>query len=608
MSLSVCMLVADPPHRIEAALAPIRHLADEVVIAADARVPATDLAHYQALCDRLYRVEFINYERHLAWLHAQCTGDWIMPLEGDEVIGAELAARLPSLLGRRDVRQVWTARRWLYGDPAHVLDEAPWSVDHVVRLVRNDGALRFPGVQHAHATFERPAEYLEEPVYHLELLTSDLATRRAKVVRYEVSVPRRMAVGGGRFNEAMYLPELRPSVRTRAIPPADAAAVARAVEPPTVRVGRLPVVVPGDELDRLWERRPVVEADYAASIEALEEPIAFAPGELRPAFARVTNHGGARWPWTLEQRPAIRMGYHWLDLDGAIVEAVSRRTPFPRTVEPGDSVVVPVEVVAPETPGEYVLELDVVHEHVRWFGCATGVRCTVGPPAGLGPMGPRLVPTRRRARRLSGRRPIPRTIHRVWLGDAPMPGEHVRYGESLVEHHPTWEHRLWTDADLPSLGLGERDVARTRSPSELSDLVRYEVLARHGGVYCDTDVECLRPLDALLTGVPAFGAIEFAGRVGTAVLGARPGHPLFARAAREVRATAGLGAHSVDATGPYFLSLLLEQDPLDVVLFEPQLFYPYLWNERERAAGPFPDSYLVHHWATGPLDGHKLPA
>ena len=55
--------------------------------------------------------------------------------------------------------------------------------------------------------------------------------------------------------------------------------------------------------------------------------------------------------------------------------------------------------------------------------------------------------------------------------------------------------------------------------------------------------------------------------------------------------------HSADANGPYFLSLILEQEP-DLAIFGPQLFYPYLWDELERRNEAFPDAYAVHHWAS----------
>jgi len=178
-----------------------------------------------------------------------------------------------------------------------------------------------------------------------------------------------------------------------------------------------------------------------------------------------------------------------------------------------------------------------------------------------------------------------------------MPEEQERFGQTFAQHHPDWAMRLWTEDDLPALNVTAREQELSRTHSELSNLVRYEVLHRFGGVYVDTDVECLRPLTPLLRGIDAFAALELQGRVGSAVLGSVAGHQAFARAARVARKTLGVGAHSADANGPYLLSLILEQEPA-VAIFGAQLFYPYLWDELERRSEAFPDAYAIHHWAS----------
>lgn len=38
---------------------------------------------------------------------------------------------------------------------------------------------------------------------------------------------------------------------------------------------------------------------------------------------------------------------------------------------------------------------------------------------------------------------IPKTIHRIWLGEAQMPPEYVRFGQSWSRHHPDWEMQDW---------------------------------------------------------------------------------------------------------------------------------------------------------------------
>ena len=107
MSLSVCLIASAPAARVAALLEPVRELADEIVIAADSRGDAATLAGYAALADRCFRLEYRFYERHLGWLHEQCSGDWILRLDDDEVLSAAFVARLPALLAARDVRQYW---------------------------------------------------------------------------------------------------------------------------------------------------------------------------------------------------------------------------------------------------------------------------------------------------------------------------------------------------------------------------------------------------------------------------------------------------------------------------------------------------------------------
>jgi hypothetical protein len=200
MSLSICMITADPPRQVAAALEPVRPLAEEVLIAADSRVDERTLAHYGALCDRLFRIEYVHSERHLAWMYSQCRGDWILRLDGDEIPSRALVRRLPELICARAVQQYWIRRAWLHPDATHVLDCAPWSEDFVNRLTRNDGTVRIRGEQHTDVDPVTPREYVEEPLYHLDLLASSRQQRLDKAVHYEALRPGLRAAGGRALN------------------------------------------------------------------------------------------------------------------------------------------------------------------------------------------------------------------------------------------------------------------------------------------------------------------------------------------------------------------------------------------------------------------------
>jgi mannosyltransferase OCH1-like enzyme len=189
---------------------------------------------------------------------------------------------------------------------------------------------------------------------------------------------------------------------------------------------------------------------------------------------------------------------------------------------------------------------------------------------------------------------IPRVFHRIWLGTDPMPEEFVRWGETWAEHHPDWTMELWTEDHLPEL----RDRAafdRGRNHSERSNVLRYELLFHHGGVYIDTDMECLRSIEPLLDGVEAFAGYTRPGSLGSAIIGAAPGHPAFDRAAELVNARVATGERQWAATGPGFLTEILADFP-DVTLFEPKYFYPFRWDQKHLRHQDFPDAYAIHHW------------
>ena len=111
-------------------------------------------------------------------------------------------------------------------------------------------------------------------------------------------------------------------------------------------------------------------------------------GETFTVITRLFNR--SRHPWTADGSARVNLAYHWLDEGGRVVEADGLRTPMPWPVPPGGRVSVPQKVIAPKTPGRYILELDPVYETVAWFGDRNGGRTLRIPieilPAGAAPV------------------------------------------------------------------------------------------------------------------------------------------------------------------------------------------------------------------------------
>jgi hypothetical protein len=183
---------------------------------------------------------------------------------------------------------------------------------------------------------------------------------------------------------------------------------------------------------------------------------------------------------------------------------------------------------------------------------------------------------------------IPRVFHQIWLGDKPLPREYVGYQGSWTKHHPGWELKVWREEDLPADLRRPEAAEKLRAPAERADILRLELLWREGGVYMDTDFECLRSIEPLLDGHDFVIGLAKPGRVNNAFIASAPGHPILDRALGEVRPRTFYG-YDKDAAGPAFLDRMLA-DAEGVTLLDPELLYPRTPAAQEHA-------YAVHHEA-----------
>jgi hypothetical protein len=383
-SISACVMTAGPGTRVAALLRALRASADELFVAVDERATADVVAAIAPHADRIVRYPYAEpVDRPLPWLHAQCGGDWVLTVDDDEVPSAGLLAALRDLVRAPDVTHYWLPRRWLWPDPSSYLAESPWRPDYQPRLVANDPRLlRFPNETHRPIEVLGPGRYLEHALYHADCILNPLESRKAKAAKYERLRPgKRLA--GRPLNHAFYLPERRPEARTAPVPPDDAAVVRQVLESiDAAGAAAVPSAVPvatREEIDGLWWGRSLVETDYRARLELVAADGTLTVGEQRTVDVRAENLGGTIWPWGKDAEPEIRLAYRWFDADGVVVVRDGLRTPFPADVRRGESVLVPVHVVAPARPGTFRLVVDLVHEHVRWFGCEVETAVEVVP-------------------------------------------------------------------------------------------------------------------------------------------------------------------------------------------------------------------------------------
>jgi len=207
--------------------------------------------------------------------------------------------------------------------------------------------------------------------------------------------------------------------------------------------------------------------------------------------------------------------------------------------------------------------------------------------------------------KVSGKK-IPKIIHQIWLG-SPFPEKYKIFRDSWLRHHPGWEYRLWTDADVAAFPLHNQAIYDSSSNyGEKSDIARYEILYKFGGLYVDTDFECLRALDNLHDTYDFYIGVQPLDtnivQLGIGLIGTVPGHPLLRACINHMAENASHFVQVIQRTGPLYFTRVFEAiAPLlydRTVALPSTYFYPkgYTQTEQPEAVWRRPESYAVHHW------------
>lgn len=198
---------------------------------------------------------------------------------------------------------------------------------------------------------------------------------------------------------------------------------------------------------------------------------------------------------------------------------------------------------------------------------------------------------------------IPKKIHQIWLGNT-IPTPYYKYMDSWAKYHPDWEYRLWTDNNIKDIDITSREVfEQAKNPAMRSDILRYEILKKYGGLYVDTDFECLKPFDDLLylnffTGISYDSSLQLY----NGLIASIPGHPILEDCVKVNEVYLGnKGSRIISITGAYhFTRCFLRNVISRTVAFPMEYFYPYPNNIRD-IGDPYSfvteNTYAIHHWA-----------
>lgn len=204
---------------------------------------------------------------------------------------------------------------------------------------------------------------------------------------------------------------------------------------------------------------------------------------------------------------------------------------------------------------------------------------------------------------------IPKKIHQIWLGGN-FPTEYVKYANTWKQHNPEWEYKLWTEVDFDQVKIPNRKLFNSiMNVAQKSDFLRYHILNQYGGLYVDTDFECLKSFDD-------FAYLDFYTGIGypkelelyIGLIASVPHHPILEHIIKKMTVVkyGGRWRNIFHTTGSFFFTrMFLEMvsaDTTGVVAFPMDFFYPFPNNVRKEAnIDPYfyitGCTYAIHHWA-----------
>jgi len=138
-----------------------------------------------------------------------------------------------------------------------------------------------------------------------------------------------------------------------------------------IKEGTISVQIPDiEEARAMWQRiingEPAsrYNAEYA---EVDEIPDSMTVGTEYKFKVRVKNTGNLTW--NMNGDSPVYLGYHWIDFNSreVVVFDGERSIISQDGINVGEETVFDLNVISPSEPGEYILQIDLVHEGVTWF-------------------------------------------------------------------------------------------------------------------------------------------------------------------------------------------------------------------------------------------------
>lgn len=101
---------------------------------------------------------------------------------------------------------------------------------------------------------------------------------------------------------------------------------------------------------------------------------------------------------------------------------------------------------------------------------------------------------------------IPKIIHYCWFGHNPLPESAIKCINSWREYLPDYKIKEWNENNFDvNIIPYTQEAYEAKKYAFVSDYARFWILYYYGGLYFDTDVEVIKPMDDIIERGPFMG-------------------------------------------------------------------------------------------------------
>lgn len=193
---------------------------------------------------------------------------------------------------------------------------------------------------------------------------------------------------------------------------------------------------------------------------------------------------------------------------------------------------------------------------------------------------------------------IPKIIHYCWFGPNELSPLNKVCFESWIKYYPDYEIMLWNEDNAPIHHPFLKKALIEKKYAFAADFTRFYALYNYGGIYLDTDMECIRPLDEEMLCVDFFSAYEDIENryISCGLIGAKQDSEICFKMLSYYENL------NIYENVPSVLTKILENISEKFIIYPSYYFYPYNPYDTSQLVKQLmycqikKNTYAIHHW------------